>query len=278
MICAAFPAHGQRPFLSSPSVTDMLAKHMIRTIARTVGLCASLVLAGGPAAAQSRTSDAAILDELKSIRQLLERLVEQSAVPSPQPAPTGNPMVTLPQVSGFTLGELLAPVTVVEFTDLQCPFCRRYHESTYPQIVRDYVDTGKVRYVSVDLPLSIHAFARKAARAARCAGEQERFWEMRHHLLVNNTEMSDELPRTLARDLALDLMAFDACLADTARYDREIARGEALASAARISGTPSFVVGRMTNRGLEGQLLVGAQPYETFKARLDELLGGQPAR
>jgi protein-disulfide isomerase len=179
-------------------------------------------------------------------------------------------------VSGFALGRPDAPLTIVEFTDLQCPFCQRYHRTTFEEVVRQYVDTGKARYVSVDFPLTtIHPFAQRAARAARCAGEQEYFWEMRHEILINNAQLSDATFDAAARALKLDEAAFKACLADTTRFDEELRRDAALAATARVSGTPSFVIGRMSGRGLEGKLLVGAQPFDAFRIALEELLAGK---
>ena len=252
----------------------MTVSQIRRRLRGAIGAAAFVGAATVPLLAQAPSEPSPVLDELRAIRQLLERLVtQQTPVAQPAGPPDGNPRVTIANLSGFALGRPDAPVTIVEFTDLQCPFCRRYHQTTYQDVVRDYVETGKVRYISLDFPLTaIHPWAQKAARAARCAGEQEAFWEMRHAILANNVDLSEAVFGTLARDLKLDMARFEPCLADTTRYAAELARDAAVAAAARVSGTPSFVVGRLTNAGLEGQLIVGAQPYEPFRARIDELL------
>ena len=85
-----------------------------------------------------------------------------------------------------------AVLTIVEFSDYQCPFCGRHARETFPQIRRDYIDTGKLRFLSRDLPLDFHANAFPAAEAARCAGEQKKFWELRDVLVVNAAKLSRE--------------------------------------------------------------------------------------
>ena len=90
------------------------------------------------------------------------------------------------------LGRADAPVTLVEFTDLECPFCRSFHVGAFEKVKQTYIDSGKVRFVSFDFPLDIHPNARPAALAVRCAGEQGKFWEMRHLVTVNATALSRE--------------------------------------------------------------------------------------
>src|SRR5277367_6195365 len=117
-----------------------------------------------------------ILKELKAIHQLLER--QQTAAAQPQPAPASDKVKMSVTPGWYSLGRDDAPVTVVEFADYQCPFCRKFHSETFAEIKKNYIDTGKVRYVSRDLPLDFHPNAAPAAQAARCAGEQHKFWEM----------------------------------------------------------------------------------------------------
>src|SRR5262249_17984609 len=111
------------------------------------------------------------------------------------------------------LGQADAPVTLVEFSDYQCPYCRMFFSDTFPTLRREYIDTGKVRYVFRDYPLAqMHPQARKAAEAAHCAGEQGKYWEM-HDLLFQN-QQALALPQLseYARNLGLDGASFDACL------------------------------------------------------------------
>jgi protein-disulfide isomerase len=148
---------------------------MTKAQARIVSLLAFAVgLAGSGArvSAQSlQQQNDQILQELKAIRQLLEKLAGPLGQPGPVPAQAAAPVddhVTLATVTGLVLGKPDAPLTMVEFTDLQCPFCRQFHVTAFEQIKTDYIDTGKLRYISRDFPLdSIHPFAQGAARAAR---------------------------------------------------------------------------------------------------------------
>ena len=129
-----------------------------------------------------------------------------------------------------SLGRKDAPVTLVEFSDYECPFCQRHFLSVLPEIKREYVDTGKVRYVFVDFPLEqLHPHARKAAEAAYCAGEQGRYWEMHDALFTNQQAL--ELPQLggHARNLGLDATAFESCLFSgrhAARVARHAGMGE----------------------------------------------------
>jgi protein-disulfide isomerase len=116
----------------------------------------------------------AILQELRAIRLLLER-------PTTAPAPERDPSTptTLPALKGPFFGDERAPLTMVEFSDLQCPFCQRFSVEVFGQLKRDWIDTGRIRYFVIDFPLDFHLQARGAAHAVRCAGEQSRAWEMR---------------------------------------------------------------------------------------------------
>ena len=136
---------------------------------------------------------------------------------------------------------------------------------------RNYVDTGKVRFVSRDLPLPMHPYAMGAAHAARCAGEQGKFWEMRDKLIVNANSLGPDRFNALADELKLDRPRFQKCLADE-KYKAEIEKDMADADAAGVNGTPTFVIGRLKGDEVDGVRVVGALPYSTFDARLKEML------
>src|SRR5262245_10109126 len=122
------------------------------------------------AAPITREQADAMLAELRAIHQLLDRQAPPVMRPSP-PAPT----VRMAVAQGwYALGRDDAPLTIVEFSDYQCPYCRRFHLETFPELKKNYVDTGKVRFVSRDLPLDFHPNALRAAEAARCAGDQKK--------------------------------------------------------------------------------------------------------
>ena len=169
------------------------------------------------------------------------------------------------------LGPEDAPVIIIEFTDLQCPYCARFARQTFPQLRRDYIDTGRVRFASQDLPLPMHAFAVPAAVAARCAGEQGRFWEFREALFAAQSTFRDEPYADLARKFGLDLDEFAACRSD-GRQTASVHEGIDLARANGITSTPTFLIGRLVDGQFQGEKISGAQPYEVIAAKIDALL------
>jgi protein-disulfide isomerase len=192
---------------------------------------------------------------------------EKPSTPAPPAAPRG-------QADFRTLGSPAAPVTVIEFTDLQCPYCARFALETWPELRKRYVDTGKVLFVARDLPLSFHPFALPAAVAARCAGQQGRFWEYREALFRGQSRLATAPYAELARRFGLDVEQFEACRADSAVLG---AVREDAATAARngITSTPTFVVGRVVAGEFMGEVLSGAQPVAAFTERIEALLREQ---
>jgi protein-disulfide isomerase len=210
-----------------------------------------------------------ILRELRAIRMLLERLTTPPAQQPQAPQPTTGKVTNL---SGYALGRPDAPLTMVEFTDLQCPFCRQFVMTSFDEIKKNWIDTGKLRYLSRDFPLDFHAQAMPAARAARCAGEQGKFWEMRLGLMRNANLLSADYITKTAAELKLESKAFAACSAN-GKYDAEIAAETAEGTRLGVGGTPTFLLGRTNAASVEGPMLVGALPYPQFDAKLKGLLG-----
>ena len=208
----------------------------------------------------------AILNELKQIRVLLEKNQRAAVVPQ---AP--EPLRASVKISGDqVLGSKDAPVTMVEFTDYQCTFCRQFHLATFPALRQKYIDTGKIRFVTRDLPLDIHANAFPAAEAARCAGEQGQFWKMRDVMITNANALGPEKLVEYAQAIPLDVPKFRACL-DSHKYKESVRKDYEEAAALRIEGTPTFLIGKSTPEGVDGTIMVGAQPLPAFEARLKEL-------
>lgn len=173
--------------------------------------------------------------------------------------------------ASYSLGRADAPVTVVEFADYQCPYCRRFHSQTYAELKKNYIDTGKVRFISRDLPLDFHGNATPAAEAARCAGDQNKSWEMRDALLGNDAELNKEGIEKRAQGLSLDMTRFHACM-EAAPYKDAIMQDASDAGALGVSGTPTFIVGKAANNKLDGLRLVGALPYELLQTVVEDLL------
>lgn len=159
-------------------------------------------------------------------------------------------------------GSESAPVTIVEFLDYRCGFCARYATETYPQIKRDYVDTGKVRYLVRALPF-LGPESGNAAQAALCAADQggDRVYFDYHDLLfANSSTLSNQTYKDLAGQLSLNATAFATCL-DGGKYAAQVEAEAGLAMQVGANGTPTFFI--------NGNPLVGAQPYANFQAAID---------
>lgn len=208
-----------------------------------------------------------ILNELRQIRQLLQQQATAKAAPQEPPAPQRAKI----NLSGYQmLGSKDAPITMVEFTDYQCPFCQRFHVATFPELKKNYIDTGKVRFYSKDLPLDIHSNALRAAQAARCAVEQGKYWELRNVMGANPDKLDLEHLVGFATDLKMDPAAFRACVTSE-KYKTAVQSDLVEAMKIGANGTPTFVVGKSTPDGVEGEVVMGALPYPYFDQKLKEL-------
>jgi protein-disulfide isomerase len=159
-----------------------------------------------------------------------------------------------------------APVTMVEFSDFECPFCGRFYSETLPQIISDYIDTGKVKLYYRHYPLSFHPKATPLALVAECANDQGAFWEMHDKIFDNNATVAnatDDQFKQWAVDLGLDANEFNNCY-DNKTHQDLVEEDTAAGTAVGVSGTPTFYI--------NGKQLVGAQPFDSFKAIIDEEL------
>ena len=155
-----------------------------------------------------------------------------------------------------------APVTIIEFSDFQCPFCSRFFAQTYPQIKQEY--EGQVRFVYRDFPLtSIHENAQKAGEAAECADEQGKFWDYHDTLFNNNSALDDASLKSYASQVGLDTATFNQCL-DSGKYTEEVQKDYQEGISYGVTGTPAFFINGVT--------VIGAQPYANFKAAIDAAL------
>ena len=204
-----------------------------------------------------------ILNELRQIRQLLEKQAKQ-----PQGEQITRAKVNL---EGFAmLGSKDAPITVVEFTDYQCPFCQRFHLATFGELKKNYIDTGKVRFYSRDMPLDFHPNALRAAQAARCGGEQGQFWSLRNTMGANPDKLDMEHILGFAADLKMDPAKLRACV-ESEKYKESVETDVMEAMKIGATGTPTFVIGKSTTEGVDGEVMIGALPYQMFDAKLKEL-------
>ncbi|MEW5940493.1 MAG: DsbA family protein [Chloroflexota bacterium] len=188
---------------------------------------------------------------------------------NPQAAPTAPPFrrYDIPTDGFHSIGPADAPITIVEFSDFQCPYCQRWREQVFDPLLAAY--PGKIRIVYRNLPLtSIHPQAMPAAEAAMCAGEQNVFWEYHDKLFENQSGLGNDLYLQLATDLGLKMETFEACIADH-KYQEAIKADMDFALGLGVQSTPTFFI--------NGIAIVGAQPLTSFTQVIDkELAGGFP--
>jgi protein-disulfide isomerase len=252
--------------------------HWRRLLATVLITLAPLAANAGDAAAErtdtlpgdSSGVDNAILQELKAIRQVLEKIEKQGLAAAPQ-RPVRPTTATVAISNKPVMGDDSAPVTVVEFADYQCPYCLRFTRTTFPSLKRDYIDTGKVRWVALNLPLPFHKDARKAAQAAHCAGEQGKFWEMREELFKHPQKLAKEDLPVHAASVGVEVEAFSTCM-ESDRHLADIDQDAKDAGAVRLTGTPSFIIGKTASDSISGQVVIGAQPLNVFTAAIKKAL------
>jgi protein-disulfide isomerase len=208
-----------------------------------------------------------ILQELRQIRQLLEKQ-GRPAQQAQDEAPTRAKIADLTGVS--MLGKKDAPLTIVEYTDYQCPFCQRFHVAAFPELKKNYIDTGKVRFYSKDMPLDFHANAMRAAMSARCAGEQGKFWELRDVMGQNPNQLDMDHIAGFADALKMDSKALRACV-DSGKYKDPVQADVLEAMKIGANGTPTFIVGKSVGNGVDGELVIGAMPFQVFDEKLKSL-------
>jgi len=221
----------------------------------------------------------ALRQEMEAIRKDLEEIKNllRGRAAAAQPAAPRD--VAIRVEGAFAKGDPGARVTVVEFSDYQCPFCARHVKDTLPQIDEQYVKTGKVRYVMRDFPIEqIHPQAFKMHVAARCAGEHDKYWEMHDRLFTRQNQAQPADLVSHAAGIGLDAGAFKTCL-ESERFDDKIKADFQDGVNAGVNGTPMFFLG-LTQAGEPTvkvvKVLRGAQPYAAFKQAIDELLSATP--
>jgi protein-disulfide isomerase len=219
-----------------------------------------------------RQGQEAIRKQLEEIKTLLQQ--RPAAAAAARPAGPEVAGVVFDFGSNPTKGAATAPLTLLEFTDYQCPYCSRFTTQTLPQLASEYIDTGKVRLVLVDMPLeSIHDKAFKAAEVSQCAADQGKFWEMHDRLFANQRALE---PWTAhATELGLDIAAFEECVS-SGKHAESVRADLALAQKAGASGTPSFVLAKtdpaVPNKVTGITFLRGAQAFNAFKTAIDGAL------
>jgi len=215
----------------------------------------------------------AVQGELQEIKKLLSK---QPAAATANEAPRE---ILLDLGGAPSKGDAGARLVLVEYSDYQCPFCSRYVRDTLPLIERDYIKTGKIKYVFRDFPLeSIHPNALVASEAAACAGEQGKYWEMHDRLFGNQGALAAADMAAHARAVGVNQPNFQQCLAG-GRHKEPIRKGMAEAISLGVSGTPTFFIGLASPDSSKVKVLrvlKGAGSYVNFKEVLDGALAAQP--
>ncbi len=168
-----------------------------------------------------------------------------------------------------------AKLTLIEFSDYQCPFCARHVKNTLPRLEEKYIRTGKLKYVFRDFPIpQLHPQAPKAHEAANCAGRQNQYWKFHDILFQNRSSLPLSQLKKFAQTLNLDMAKFNKCL-DSGETAAEVGEDRAEGQKAAVRGTPTFFLGYTAPNGGDVKSIdriVGAHPYARFKAAIDSLL------
>ncbi len=207
-----------------------------------------------------------ILEELKAIKTLLSRL--------PAAPPEIEIRGKLFNLSGKPLiGAKSSKLVMIEVSDYQCSFCGRYSRETFPELKKQYIDTGMIEYAVIDLPLPIHPLAPKAAEAAHCAEDQGKFWEM-HHQLMSNQQSLDKLA-SFAEVLNLDKARYEGCL-NGGLYAGRVAQDVERMQKIGINGVPAFILAAkdptnpLSVKGIS--IIRGAAPMAHFQGEISKAL------
>ncbi|MBP9686391.1 MAG: DsbA family protein [Candidatus Doudnabacteria bacterium] len=202
----------------------------------------------------------------QTLQQLNARLASVELIVRPRPTPPAVVSFT-PPLDAPRLGSPSASVEIVEFSDFQCPFCGKFQQEVYARLKAEYIDTGKASFVYQDFAF-LGTESTRAAIAAKCAKEQGKFWEYHDYLFTqqngeNEGGFTDQKLRSYAAALKLNQNSFNSCLQQS-KYEASVKAETAAGQALGISGTPTVLV--------NGTMLVGALPYEQFKAAIDAAL------
>lgn len=189
----------------------------------------------------------------------------QTAAAAPTPTSQVARRYDIPTEGFYSIGPKDAVITLVEFSDYQCPFCQKWHDQVYKQLMAAY--PGQIRLVYRNLPLTqLHPQAMNAAEAALCAGDQNAYWQFHEKLFENSSALNDDLYSRLASDVGLDVSTFEACMTSH-KHKADIEADMQFAINLGVQSTPTFFI--------NGLAVVGAQPLSVFQQVIDDELAGK---
>ena len=255
------PLRAQQPPAQKPAAQPVPTNQDIEALKRQIQ-----ALIAGQIAVQKQ------LDEIKAM--LKAGAGAQGQAPAPPPAIATVDHVI--DIAGAAVkGAPNARVAIVEFSDYECPFCSRHALQTLPELTKEYIDTGKVRYVFRNLPLeSIHPNAMRAAAAAECAGEQGKYWQLHDRMFANQRALDLTTLVGHGKAEGLDVARFQQCVSSD-KYAAKVRADQADAARVGATSTPSFFVAVLTpgdSKARAVRMIRGAHPYPTFKAAIDSVL------
>jgi len=210
---------------------------------------------------------------IPSITQSVNTQIQNSETSANPPS---NGLVQISLDDDPLLGDINAPITIVEFGDFQCPFCKRFHQQTLPELKSNYIDKGIINLVWKDFPIeSIHQNAIASSLAGECADDQGSFWEL-HDRIFEEQGIWQGLPTNIAIndfkryaiELGMDQTKFNDCL-DSQKYLQEVLDDFRYGAKSGVSGTPAFFIG---NEKTGFVLISGAQPYSVFESVIESLI------
>jgi len=248
-------------------------------------ICFFLISAGVSAQTQTTEEVKELKREVEALKatqaDLRKELQELKKLMLARSAPNLNRELIISTSGAAIKGDQNARVTLIELSDYQCPYCSRYFQQTLPQLERDYIKTGKLKYVFIDFPIeTLHPSALTASIAARCAGEQGKYWEMHDRLFANHQDLAAANMILHAQAIQMDVPKFSQCL-DSKKYESEIRDKVAEMKQAGVNGTPTFFLGLTSPNDPKVKIvsaLNGAKSYDSFKALIDNLLSTQTSQ
>ena len=178
----------------------------------------------------------------------------------------------------FVRGNPKAPVTVLEYSDFTCGYCEKFFHETFPRLLSEYIDTGKVRFVYRDFPRAPGGPGMHASQAARCAGKQGAYWPMHDRLFNSGQRFSLDQLQGYAKELGLDASKFSQCL-DGDSFVKEIYQDRIEGGTLGIRGTPGFVI-FLTSLPKDGEMVMipGAFPFDVFKEEIEKVMKSMPSK
>ena len=246
-----------------------------------LNICTAVLLLTGLASNAMADMSEVERQQFQKMQQDIEMLKKQVQVLAREQRmqPSAPPVIEVaPKPRSISLGTIQplgnpdAKVALIEFADYQCPYCERFYTQSFGSLKNRFIDSGKVMYVFRDLPAPNRQQALPAAIAARCAGEQGKYYEMQSLLFSNGKRLKDGSYTRFAKKLGLDDAKFSACLLDNNQVER-IRQDIVDAQNLGIRGTPTFYIGTVKgNKVVDPKQIVGALPYSYFKQALESAL------